>query len=278
MPQSTTYPVPPAAIAVPLLAFATLILDMPPLVWHIRNRNLAAASLVSWILLTNLMNFVNALLWPTDDVANWWPGYVFCDMEVKLMTAVYIGVVASMVCIMRNLAKVLDTKNTVLYPSRAQRKRQTAIDLLSCFGLPGYMMVAHYIVQPNRYYIFTIAGCTPSFDRSWPKLVLIFIWPPIFCLVVVYYSGTSTSDIPPASHYNRLTYASAGYLPHAQIPSRILLHSHLIQFQSHQEPIPPSLLHVHRIDHHLPSRPNLHPLPKFKGTNASLQLGPSPRR
>ncbi|KAL9102231.1 MAG: hypothetical protein Q9163_002591 [Psora crenata] len=188
MDESTTYPVPPAAIVVPLLALITLVLDTPPFVWHIRNRNVAASSLVFWIILTNLMNFINALLWPTDDIAQWWPGQILCDIEVKLMTAVYIGVVGSLVCIMRNLARVLNTENTVLYPSKAQKRRRAAIDMLLCFGVPCYMMIAHYIVQPSRYYIFAIAGCTPPVDRSWPKLVLMFIWPPIFSLVVVYYS------------------------------------------------------------------------------------------
>ncbi|KAL9125703.1 MAG: hypothetical protein Q9217_005132 [Psora testacea] len=188
MDESINYPVPPAAIAIPLLALITLIIDTPPLVWHVRNRNLAASSLVFWVILTNLMNFINALFWPTDDVANWWPGQVLCDVEVKLMTAIYIGVVGSLVCITRNLARVLDTENTVLYPSKAQKRRRTAVDLILCFGVPCYMMVAHYIVQPSRYYIYSIAGCTPSVDRSWPKIVLIFIWPPIFCFVVVYYS------------------------------------------------------------------------------------------
>ena len=199
MDEYISFPVSPAAVAVPLLALITLILDTPPLVWHIRNRHLAAASLVFWIILTNLMNFINALLWPTDNIATWWHGKVLCDIEVKLMTAVYIGVVGSLLCIMRNLARVLDTENTVLYSSKAQKRRQLALDLTLCFGVPCYFMVAHYIVQPSRYYVFAVAGCTPPVDRSWPKLVLLFIWPPIFCLVVVYYCGMLIVDVDPFS-------------------------------------------------------------------------------
>lgn len=96
---------------------------------------------------------------------------------------------------MRDLAKVLDTERTVLSLTRVQRRRQIAIDCLLCFGGPIYAMAIHYVVQASRYYIFAISGCTSSFDRSWVKLVLVLIWPPILCIVDVYYSSKSTLTI-----------------------------------------------------------------------------------
>ena len=185
----SSFPLYPSAIAVSTLAFIAIMIDVPPFVWHMRNHNVAAASLVFWILLSNLMNFINALIWPTDDIQNWWHGRVLCDMEVKLMIAVTVGVVGSLACIMRNLATVLDTNRTVLSLSKAQKRRQIVIDCLFCFGGPLYVMAIHYVVQANRYYIFAISGCTVSYVRSWPKLVLILIWPPILCVVAAYYSG-----------------------------------------------------------------------------------------
>ncbi|KAL6713188.1 a-factor receptor [Lecanora helva] len=184
----TDYPITPTAIAVPVLAFITIILDIAPLAWHIRNRNLAASSLVFWVLLPNLMNVINAVIWPTDNTASWWDGSGLCDVEAKLMIALSFVLVASLLCIMRSLARVLDTRRTVLSPSRSQRRQQMIIECLLCFGSPIYSMIAHYIVQPSRYYVFAISGCVTSVDNSWPKLALIYIWPPIMCLVVVYYS------------------------------------------------------------------------------------------
>jgi len=189
----SSFPITPATVAVPVLALMTLILDIAPLAWHIRNRNLAASSLVSWILLSNFMNMVNAFIWPTDNVTSWFNGSGLCDIEVKLTIAGGFGIVGSLLCIMRSLAQVLDTKRTILSPSQAKRHWKTAIDCLLCFGGPIYSMAIHYVVQPNRYFIFAISGCTISYDNSWPKLVLILIWPPILCLVAVYYSGGSRS-------------------------------------------------------------------------------------
>ena len=192
----STFPVPPTAVAVPVLAMISIMLDIPPLAWHIRNRNLAASSLVSWIILSNLMNAINPFIWPTDDTESWWIGYGLCDIEVKLMIAATFGVVGSLAAIMRSLAQVLDTERTVLNPSVADRRFQIVTDCLLCFGGPFYSMAVHYIVQPNRYYIFAISGCTTSYDNSWPKFALILIWPPVLCLLAVYYSGRF-DEFPP---------------------------------------------------------------------------------
>ncbi|KAL9133839.1 MAG: hypothetical protein Q9175_004975 [Cornicularia normoerica] len=186
--DESTFPVTPNAVALPILALITLIIDTPPFVWHIKNRNLAASSLVIWVIICNLMNFINPLIWPTDNIQHWWHGQILCDIEIKLQMAANFGVVGSMACIMRNLAKALDPEQTTLSPSKAQRRRQTIIHCLFCFGGSIYVMLIHYVVQPNRYYIYAISGCTSSFDNSWPKLVLVFIWPPIICLVDAYYS------------------------------------------------------------------------------------------
>jgi len=185
----SAFPTSTAAVIVPLLALTSIVIDILPFVWHLQNRNLAASCLVAWTILANFMNFTNALVWPTDDLASWWPGYGLCDVEVKLMVALPVGTIGCLLCLTRNLANVLDTERTVLQPSREQRRRQLAFDLVFCLGIPIYMMLAHYVVQPTRYYIFGIAGCTWSVDNSWPKIVLLLLWPNLLILVVGYYSG-----------------------------------------------------------------------------------------
>lgn len=182
------------AVVVPTLALLTILFCVPPFVWHVKNRNLAASSLVFWIVLTNLFNFVNSLIWTNDDLDSWWRGYILCDIEVKLMNAANVGIPASVAAVMRSLALVLDTSRTVLQPSSAQRRRKLALDILLCFGAPVYMIIAHYFVQNIRYYIFAISGCIPAFDNSWPSIVLVHIWSPFFSLVDVYYSSTSYHD------------------------------------------------------------------------------------
>ena len=179
----------PEGIALPVLAILANILCCPPLVWHIKKRNFPAACLIVWFLLINLFNFINPLVWPTDDMSTWWSGEGLCDVETKIMVGSYVGVVGALACIFRSLATALDTDSAVLIPSKAQRMRKLVIELVLCVGFPVYMMATHYIVQPRRYTITAISGCGPSYDRSWPSTALHFVWPPVVCLLDVYYCG-----------------------------------------------------------------------------------------
>ena len=178
-------------ISYSVLTLLTTLLSLPPFFWHIKHRNLAASSLVFWIILTNLLYFVNSLIWPSDNLQAWWRGYGLCDIEVKLQVAAAVGIPAALVCVLRNLARVLDTDRTVLQPTPAQRRRLLAIDLLLCFGAPIYVIIVHYVVQSLRYYIFAISGCVAAFDNSWASIVLIQMWSPVFSVVAVYYSSKS---------------------------------------------------------------------------------------
>ncbi|MCJ1295991.1 a-factor receptor [Xylographa carneopallida] len=178
----------PAAIAVPLLSLFTIFLDIPALIWHIKNRNLPAGNLILWILVSNLMNLTNALLWPNDNIPTWFSGTILCDVEVKLDLAASLALVGSVLCITRALARALNTSKPVISSTGQQRFRRNLLDCALCFGPPGYIIVIHYVVQPSRYYLFAISGCTPSVDDSWPSLILIFIWAPLLSLPAAYYA------------------------------------------------------------------------------------------
>lgn len=183
----------PGAILLPVLAMLSIVLVLPPAAWHFKNRNVAACSLLFWITLANVFVFVNALIWPTDDISIWWNGVGLCDIEVKLTWAFSIGAAGALASIMRSLAGVMDVDRTVVRSTPAQKRRQVIIDLLWCFACPVYAMAVDYVVQSNRYYILTIAGCTPAIDSSWLSIVLIVIWAPIFCLIASYHCGKSYS-------------------------------------------------------------------------------------
>ena len=182
------------AIVLPVLAFFAVVLTIPPFIWHFRNRNIAACSLIFWISLANIFVFINALIWPTDDVENWWNGNGLCDVQVKLTWGFAVGASGALCCIMRSLALIMDVDRVRIHPSRSQRRRAVMVELLWCYACPIYTIAVDYIVQRNRYYIFAISGCVPSVDSSWPAIVLLFIWAPVFCLIESYYCGKSCFD------------------------------------------------------------------------------------
>lgn len=198
MAEANTFPLYPTAVVLPILSGIATILDIPPLIWHLRNRNIGASSLVAWILVLNVATFINAIIWPKDDMHNWRHGNVLCDIEAKLFVGSSVAGAGALACIMRSLARVMDTDNATITPSRSQRRRQRVIELLFCFGCPVFIMVAHYIVQDRRYYIFAISGCGCSYDASWVSVVLIDMWPAIFALIDAYYA----CKLPLSSHFS----------------------------------------------------------------------------
>lgn len=181
-------PIYSAAIYLPVLACLVVLLDIPPLVWHVRNRNVGAAALVGWIITYNFIAFINALLWPHNDPRYGFRGYVVCDVEVYVVVAGWTGVSTSLLCIMRSLAKVLDTKNQVVTPRRAQRIRQYLIDAATCWALPLVQLGMFDVVKVYRYYIYGINGCVPSLDTSWVSVALIYSWPFVIDLFCAYYA------------------------------------------------------------------------------------------
>ncbi|KZF19154.1 fungal pheromone STE3G-protein-coupled receptor, partial [Xylona heveae TC161] len=164
-----------------------MLLCIPPFIWHAKHRNLAASVLIVWIIILNLFNVINAILWPTDDTSKWWIGVGLCDVEIRFLVACSVGVAGALACIMRSLANVMNTDRASLVPSRAQRRRGMIFNIFFCFICPILLTLAHLIVQDNRYDIFAISGCAPNNDSSWVSVLLVFIWPPVLSFLDAYY-------------------------------------------------------------------------------------------
>jgi pheromone a factor receptor len=179
-----------SAYTVAILSFLCLVIDTPPLIWHARNLNVAAASLILWIIILNLFVFINVLLWPSDAIGTWFSGSILCDIEVKLFIGSRTGQLGALISIMKSLAEVLDTENVRAVNVGKEEKRKKAIeDIILAWGIPAVLMLCHYVVQPTRYAIFAIDGCTTIVDNSWPAIALVEIWPVLFVLVAGSYAG-----------------------------------------------------------------------------------------
>ncbi|KAF8443509.1 pheromone A receptor-domain-containing protein [Terfezia claveryi] len=138
-----------------------------------------------WIGMFNTISFLNAFIW-SGDIFKAWDGKVFCDIEIKFIIAAMTGEMGSIAACARNLANIMRDDLPVV-KTRAEKRRQLIIDLLFCFGVPVWMMSIHYVIQPGRYWLIEVIGCTPTVDNSWPSIVLVFIWPPISALAATYF-------------------------------------------------------------------------------------------
>lgn len=177
-----------AAVFQILCAFS-IVFGFFPLAWHIKNQNLPAIFLIGWLMIYNACTFANTFIWP-DDNGIWdsWDGHIYCDIQVKIFIASNAGQYGAIAAISRNLARIMSDKMAVVQ-TKAAKRRERIKELLICFGIPVWMMAVHYIVQSSRYHIVTLTGCEPIVDRSWPSIVLLFIWTPIASLVAAAYAS-----------------------------------------------------------------------------------------
>ncbi|KAG9658455.1 STE3-domain-containing protein, partial [Aureobasidium melanogenum] len=178
----------PQGVLLAVLAPLLLILNFPPLIWHLRNRNTAAVFMVFWIMLMNFLSIINVIIWPYVDMRDMYDGQGLCDVEVKLLGGRITGLNAAVLCLLRALAAVLNTDKTLLGPSKAQKRRNTAIELAWCVGLPLLTMVLQYIVQLNRFGLIGVSGCQLMSYSSRISFVLIWLAPIITNTVAVYYA------------------------------------------------------------------------------------------
>lgn len=179
----------PVVYILAALSLFTVILNLPVAVWHYQHWNVAAFSLVCWLLLTNIFQVANSLIWSNDDYNHWWHGKGFCDAQVYLYWGSVIGMAGAVACIMRGLAKVMDTKNIIVAPTKGDRRKAMVHDAIFCFGLPGLIMFALYVVQTRRFDIQGLNGCIAEVDDSWTAIVLLEIWPLVISLLGGYYAG-----------------------------------------------------------------------------------------
>jgi pheromone a factor receptor len=194
--SSTDAPLFLSAILYPIFAFPSWILCIPPLFWHFRQGNIAAGSLFLWIIMVNFFNSINPLIWPRDNIDEWWNGAIWCDINARIQIGATVGTTASAAMIVRKLAKVMDTRNITVTSSRDSKMKEKILDIVWCWLYPIVLISVYYIVQPIRYFIFGIMGCWSAYDSSWPSILLGYMWAPITILVATGYAGKSPSSIP----------------------------------------------------------------------------------
>lgn len=245
---AVAYPDFPIAYILAALSLLTVILNLPVAIWHYQHRNVAAFSLVFWLLLTNSFQVANSLIWPNDDYDHWWHGKGFCDAQIYLYWGSVIGMAGAVACIMRGLAKVMDTKNTIVAPTKGDRRKAMVHDAVFCFGLPGLIMFALYVVQTRRYDVQGLNGCIAEVDDSWVAIFLLEIWPLVVSLLGGYYAGECCRILFLVAVSVVLTHdCSACHHPLVSLSQRVQPFAR--RTQPDKIPLHPPLPHQHNLHH-----------------------------
>jgi hypothetical protein len=265
----------PQAIILPVLAFPSWILCIPPLCWQVRQGNISAGSLILWVMMINFFNSINPLIWPRDNLDEWWDGNIWCDINVRIQVGAIVGTTASTAMIVRRLARVMDTSNMTVSTSRNSKLKEKALEILWCWLYPLALIIVYYIVQPVRYLIYGIVGCLSAYDTSWPSIVLSFMWAPLTTLVAAVYAGKlvnpNSTPKPPRTDLRH----RHPVLPPLPLPPRIRPPRQRAQY--HKIPLYPPLHHLRNHHHHLRTVHNLAPRRPLPCSRRPLLLVSRPR-
>ncbi|KAG5421875.1 STE3 [Candida metapsilosis] len=164
-------------------SFIAFFLLIPPISWHIKSRNIPAILLVTWLMLVNLIGFVNTIIWSGESFDTVYDGQGWCDITTKVEAASSLGKLCAIACLSMNLYFILCAKNPLFMDNRNWRK--ICIDLAMCLITPFLIMVFIYITQSRRYAIVRYQGCITVFSPTNATLGLYLIWPFIWSVVAL---------------------------------------------------------------------------------------------
>ncbi|KAF7318602.1 Fungal pheromone STE3G-protein-coupled receptor [Mycena chlorophos] len=133
-----------------LLPFAALFLLLltVPHHWRMRPHSFATLSIIAWLGMHNVIQGVDAVIWANDAASK--------------------GLAAN-VCDENNARSGVSARNE----NGKRRKRDWAIDIFLCWGMPVIVMGLHIIVQGHRFDILQPFGCQATIYNCWQSLVLI---------------------------------------------------------------------------------------------------------
>lgn len=174
------------AQAVAALSFMAFLLMVPTFVWHCVSKNIPAIFLIFWLAYSNLITFINILIWGQEDTGKYWDGKGYCDLTVKLKEGGTPGKIAAAAALAMNLYFILRAKPLPLL--RQNSKRKLAIELSMCLITPIFVMCVSWPVQQLRYVISHYAGCQPSFKPTVGSIFLLSIWPFLWAVVAMVFT------------------------------------------------------------------------------------------
>lgn len=159
-------------------SFIAFVLLIPPFVFHWRNKNIPACSLIFWLCFSNLSGFINALIWSGDNFHEVTQGKGYCDVVVRVTSGAPTGKLACTMTLMFNLYMIIDAKHARFLDPHSTRR--VFINVAMCWLLPIFVMATSLLVQNSRYYIVRYRGCTASFSLTWLTQLLVNVWPLVF--------------------------------------------------------------------------------------------------
>ncbi|XWW96973.1 hypothetical protein V2A60_004953 [Cordyceps javanica] len=169
------------------LAVVANVVCLVPLRNLYLNGEFAAAVFIVVVEIKNVFTILMALLWRTDDMASWWPGYGLCDLEPFVYNGCAGIFVTCLLAIMRNLAHQVGIMRANPLTVREKRRRNL-VQALIIFPLPVVQLALTWPLAARRYAVGTLMGCSWVPASSWPYLLFFVVAQLVVSVVAAIYA------------------------------------------------------------------------------------------
>ncbi|EED83634.1 hypothetical fungal pheromone GPCR [Postia placenta Mad-698-R] len=163
-------------IELPIVSILCAVLLLCLIPAYLIAGNVAATSLVGWLLLCNLIQAVDSTVWENNTSIR---TPAWCDIATKLLLGARIALPAACLGISRHLRRRTSTFDF------GSRRSIPWADYALCFVLPIMYMILHIIVQDHRFDLLQNYGCTASVYSSLPALILVWLPPSLLSIAAL---------------------------------------------------------------------------------------------
>ncbi|EIN05686.1 fungal pheromone STE3G-protein-coupled receptor, partial [Punctularia strigosozonata HHB-11173 SS5] len=117
-------------------------------------RNVPAATMTSWLLVANIAQAVNTVIWSgkVNVIAPVW-----CDIVTPVVLATSIAVLGAILCVCARLELLSSSRR--LPHSTNSKRIETVVRIIFCILLPLFYAALHLVVQDHRFVIIEDFGC-----------------------------------------------------------------------------------------------------------------------
>lgn len=180
-PHSYSNMIDAKGLALATFSILSFVMLIPPFIYHIKNKNIPACSLIFWLLFNNLTAFINALIWSGEDYYLGTTAEGYCDVTVRIFSGSAVGQLCATACLMFNLLMIVAAKSHKFLA--AGSKRKFVVNVTMCWLTPCLVMGLSILGQVNRYNIVRYRGCTATYRYGLKTVMLVSVWNIIWGLV-----------------------------------------------------------------------------------------------
>lgn len=150
-------------------------LNLPPLIWHLMNKNIPALALLIYVEIMMIEGFVNAIIWGGSNYVSAWNGRGWCDVMIRIQIAAPVGISSSISCVSFNLLMIFLTNSMTTFWF-GNKWVKPCCEIFFSVIFPLIISGVTYFAQSFRYIVSRYSGCSVPLANEAISIVTFYLW------------------------------------------------------------------------------------------------------